>query len=279
MCLPCLSGYHFGLGVFFDPYQDIGSHTWRRRLGFPEYLLSFMLNFELMTTPALHFNNLLKRLQTFEFLRGLDLPILEELAKSAAWKIYAPGSVVFWEGNIETNLFYLQYGWLKVIKTTPDGREQILRFLGPGEVFNEIGVFAKRPNPATAMALEETGIWLIPRHSLEQILFSHPHTALQLVENMADRFISLVALTADLSLRSVEARLAKNLIDQAKNGVIQRHRWSTLTELSAHLGTVPDVLSRAFRELTKAGLIEMDKQQIRILDQDKLAERAMIQGE
>jgi CRP/FNR family transcriptional regulator, dissimilatory nitrate respiration regulator len=232
-----------------------------------------------MTTSAVQISNLLKRLQTFEFLRGLEQKTLEKLAKSAAWKIYAPDTVIFWEGDVETNLFYLQYGWLKVIKTTPDGREQILRFLGPGEIFNEIGVFAKRPNPATAMSLEETGIWLIPRHALEQVLFSHPHTAIQLVENMADRFISLVALTADLSLRSVEARLAKSLIDQAKDGVIQRHRWSTLTELSAHLGTVPDVLSRAFRELTNAGLIEMDKHQIRILNKDGLAERAMIQGE
>ena len=125
------------------------------------FSLSFVLNFKSMTTSSLQFINLLKRLQTFEFLRGLEQKTLEELAKSAAWKIYTPNLVIFWEGNIETNLYYLQYGWLKVIKTTPDGREQILRFLGPGEIFNEIGVFAKRPNPATAIALEETGIWLI----------------------------------------------------------------------------------------------------------------------
>jgi DNA-binding transcriptional regulator YhcF (GntR family) len=50
-----------------------------------------------------------------------------------------------------------------------------------------------------------------------------------------------------------------------------------LTELAAHLGTVPDVLSRAIRELTKAGLIEVDKQQIRILNPEELAKRAMIQ--
>jgi CRP/FNR family transcriptional regulator len=220
---------------------------------------------------------LLKRLQTFEFLRGLGHEVLVELARSASWKIYPPDAVIFWEGDLETNLFYLQYGWLKVIKTTPYGHEQILRFLGPGEIFNEIGVFARRPNPATAMALEEAGIWLIPRHALEQILFNHPHTALQIMENMADRFIDLVALTADLSLRPVEARLAKHWLEQAKDGVIPRYRWSTLTELAAHLGTVPDVLSRAIRELTKAGLVEVDKQQIRILNSAELAKRAMIQ--
>jgi CRP/FNR family transcriptional regulator len=163
-----------------------------------------------------------------------------------------------------------------VIKTGPDGREQVLRFLGPGEIFNEIGVFAKRPNPATALALEEAGIWLIPRDALEKILFSHPHTALQIMENMADRFIGLVELTADLSLRTVEARLAKLLLEQSGEGAIPRRRWSTLTEMAAHLGTVPDVLSRAVRELSRAGLIEMDKQQIQILDRQGLAERAKL---
>jgi CRP-like cAMP-binding protein len=221
---------------------------------------------------------LLKRLQTFEFLRGLELDTLAELAKSAAWKVYPPDTVIFWEGDIETNLFYLQYGWLKVVKINSDGRGQILRFLGPGEIFNEIGVFARRPNPATAIALEEAGVWLIPRHALEQILFAHPQTALQIMENMADRFISLVELTADLSLRTVEARLAKLLLEQATEDVIPRRRWSTLTEMAAHLGTVPDVLSRAMRELSRAGLIEMDKQQIRILNRKALAERANLRG-
>ena len=229
-----------------------------------------------MNASPMQINLLLTRLRTFEFLHGLEEKTLTALANCAIWKIYPTDAVIFWEGDIETNLFYLQYGWLKVIKTGPDGREQILRFLGPSEIFNEVGVFAKRPNPATAMALEEAGIWLIPRHALEQILFSHPHTALQIMENMADRFIDLVALTADLSLRTVEARLAKHWLEQAKDGVIPRYRWSTLTELAAHLGTVPDVLSRAIRELTKAGVIEMDKQQIHILNPEELARRAMI---
>jgi CRP/FNR family transcriptional regulator len=220
---------------------------------------------------------LIPRLQTFEFLKGLENDILQKLAQQSVWKVYPSDAVIFWEGDIETNLFYLHYGWLKVIKTGPDGREQVLRFLGPGEIFNEIGVFAKRPNPATAIALEEAGVWRIPRHALEQILLQHPHTALQIMESMADRVISLVSLTADLSLRSVEARLAKMILEQAHDdNIIPRRRWSTLTEMSAHLGTVPDVLSRVVRGLTQAGLIEMDKQQIRILDRAGLAERARL---
>ena len=222
---------------------------------------------------------LLKRLKTFDFLRGLDTATLSRLADSAVWKVFPPNAVVFWEGDSETNLFYLQYGSLKAIKSAPDGREQVLRFIHAGEVFNEIGVLARKPNPATAVALEESGIWLIPRGVLEEIVSEHPKTAMQIIENMADKVISLVVLAADLSLKTVEARFANLLLEQAEGDVIERRRWTNQTELASRLGTVPDVLSRVIRELTKAGLIEMDKQQIRILDQAGLAERGKIRGE
>jgi len=225
---------------------------------------------------------LLKRLQAFEFLHGLDEPSLLDLAKSAVWKVFPPNAVVFWEGDTESNLYYLQYGSLKALRTASDGREQVLRFLDAGEIFNEIGVLAKRPNPVTAVALEESGIWLIPRHALEEVVMKYPQTALQIIGNMADKIIDLVMLASDLSLKTVEARFSKLLLDSADGNVIERRRWTNQTELAAHLGTVPDVLSRVIRELTRAGLIEMDKQQIRIqkqiriLDRVGLAERAML---
>lgn len=222
---------------------------------------------------------LLKRLQTFEFLRGLDNKALSLLAENAVWKVFAPDAVVFWEGETETNLFYLQYGSLKVLKKSLSGREQVIRFVEEGDVFNEIGVLARKANPATAVALEESGIWLIPRQALEEIIIAHPPTAVQIIENMADKIIGLVSFAADLSLKTVEARFANLLLEQAEGDVIERRRWTNQTEMASHLGTVPDVLSRVIRGLTKAGLIEMDKHHIRILDREGLSERAMNRGE
>jgi len=216
-------------------------------------------------------NILLKRLKTIDFLHGLDSKALEQISRNAVWKIYPPDNVVFWEGDTESSLYYLQYGMLKVIKTSQDGREQVLRLIQAGETFNEVGVLAKRKNPATAVALEESGVWLIPRSAIEEVLLAHPQMALQIIENMADKFVDLISLAADLSLKSVKARFATLMLEQAKDGVIERRSWATQSEMAARLGTVPDVLSRIIRELTKAEIIEMDKKQIRILDKDSLS--------
>jgi CRP/FNR family transcriptional regulator len=217
---------------------------------------------------------LIKRLGSSEFLRGLDETALALLARNAAWKVFAPEAVVLWEGDNETNLCYLHYGLLKILKASPDGREQVLRHVQAGEIFNEVGVLAKRPNPARAVALEESGIWLIPRQSIEEMLLANPRMALQIIESMAVKFTDLVSLAADLSLKSVKARFASLLLEQAEGSVIERRSWSTQAEMASRLGTVSDVLSRIIREWTKAGIIEMDKQQIRILDQEGLLEQA-----
>jgi CRP-like cAMP-binding protein len=128
--------------------------------------------------------------------------------------MFSPNTVVFWEGDVESNLFFLQYGSLKVLKASPDGSKQVLRFIQAGEIFNEVGIFAKKANLATALALEESGIWLIPRHALEELVLVPPHVAMQFIENMADKILKLVTFTADLSLKTVEARFAKLLLEQ-----------------------------------------------------------------
>ena len=223
-------------------------------------------------------NILLKRLKNAEILRGLDDKSYSQLAQSGVWKVFDANAVVFWEGDVETNLYYLQYGSLKAVKTSPDGREQVLRIINAGELFHEVGALAKRANPATAIALEESGIWLIPRQALEDVIAAYPQMAFRIIENMADRIIDLASLASDLSLKNVKARFANLLLEQAKGGMIERKSWATQTEMASRLGTVPDVLSRVIRELTKTGIIEMDKQFIRILDIEELAKHAEIQG-
>ncbi len=213
-------------------------------------------------------------LQTIPYFEHLAPDLLARLAGMAIWQEYAPGALVFLEGDESSSLYIVHTGWLKVVKYAADGREQILRFIGPGEVFNEAGAFIRRPNPATAIALETAGIWLLHRETVRPLLAANPEVMLQVVENMAERIAYLAGLVAELSLHSVETRLARLLLTGATGDVVPRQRWTTQAELAARLGTVPDVLSRALRSLADAGLIRVERQQITILDRAQLVARA-----
>lgn len=218
--------------------------------------------------------HLVAQLRAIPFFKGLDDATLDELARDALWREYAPGEIVFLEGDTSPGLYYLGSGWLKAVKMSPEGREQVLRFLGPGDTFNEIGVFANRPSPATAIALEAAGVWLLRRAAVVRLLRERPDFAQQLIENLAVRVIDLVTLVADLSLRPVTGRLARLLLEGADEDVLHRPRWYTQVELAARLGTVPDVVQRALRGLEAEGVIEVERHRIRIRDRVALEQLA-----
>ncbi len=220
-------------------------------------------------------DELIEKLQTDSLLRGLDSDVLAQLIRGAIWREYAPGAVIFLEGDAASALYYVDAGWVKVVKMSPEGREQTLNFLGPGEIFGGMGVFINRPAPATAITLESTGIWLLQRDAVRQILMANPATALKMVELMANRIGELVTLISDLSLHTVTARLARLLLEEAEGDVVQRPSWATQAEMAARLGTVPDVVNRALSGLIQEGLIEVSRRQIRVLNLPGLAAKVV----
>lgn len=227
-----------------------------------------------MTTDQHPERVLAGRLALVPLFAGLPAEYLEMLATAAVLREYAADEIVFLEGQPSPGLFVIESGHVKVVKTSAQGREHTLEVLGPSEPANAVAVFTRRPSPATAVALEPTRAWLLPREAVARLLRDHPAFAEFVIENMADHMVHLVELVADLSLRSVTARLAKLLLEEANDGVVARPRWLTLPELAARLGTVPDVAQRALGRLSAEGLVDVDRREIRIRERRRLEELA-----
>lgn len=213
----------------------------------------------------------LGRVNLFE---GLERPVLDALVARAHLRNCPAGTTIFVEGEAADGLYIVDEGWVRVFRTSPQGREQVLQFVGPGEAFNPIGAFSSRPSPATAVALEHSQVVVIPRDSIRAMLQERPDFAMRLLENMSDRLTYLVGLVADLSLRPVTGRLARLLLDSAGDGVLRRQSWLTLAELASRLGTVPDVIQRVVTRLQADGVLDVTRREIRILDRERLEELA-----
>jgi CRP-like cAMP-binding protein len=223
---------------------------------------------------SLHDTGLLKSVSYFSH---LDPAVRKLVAQSVVRHKYAAGQVVLIEGESCAGLYILESGWLKVTKIGLDGREQVLQMLRAGEAFNAVSVFTEAPNQATVAALEESVVWIIQREVLLKLLEEQPAFARQVIQELADRVMHLIRLVEDLSLRSVEGRLARLLLEHAEaGGSVQRRRWATQAEMASRLGTVPDVVNRALRKLSDDGLIHVERHQIQILDKEGLKQIAQI---
>lgn len=228
--------------------------------------------------PRTDANDLLPLLSSVAYFQGLNPQTLQEIVRAAHLGQYDAEQMVLLEGEQAAGLYLVQSGCLKVSKIALDGREQILQFLEVGEVFNAVGVFTGQTNAATVTALEPSKVWLIRRETIKKLLIDRPDLAGRVIEDLAGRVSHLITLVEDLSLRSVEARLARLLLENSVQGRIQRQRWATQVEIASRLGTVPDVVSRTLRKLAERGLIELSRQEIRVLDQAGLELVAQIES-
>ena len=206
--------------------------------------------------------NTTKLLKTVSYFANLDDAALVLVARSAIRRVYDEGQVVLLEGEPCAGLYIVESGWLKAIKIGLDGREQVLQMLKPGDAFNIISIFTDAPNQATVTALEASQVWIIPRNFLLALMAEQPAFALQVVKDLAGRVMHLIRLVEDLSLRSVEARLARLILEQAEGDLVRRQRWATQAAMAARLGTVPDVVNRALRKLAGDGIVTVERHQI-----------------
>jgi len=221
-------------------------------------------------------NQAVEMLATMLCFTGLDAATLDALGRSAIARSYERDQVVFLEGDGCTGLYLVQNGWLKAVKTSLEGREQVIRVVGSGEAFNEIGVFAGTPNHATTVALEPATVWVISRETMLRLMDENPSLARIVAQNLAQRVLHLLNLVEDLSLRTIEARLARYLLKQSSDEVLHRQRWTTQAEIASQLGTVLDTLNRALRSLSTEGLILVERHEIRILDREGLRSKALL---
>lgn len=217
--------------------------------------------------------DILKAVSYFSKLNDVALASVE---RAAIRRDYDAGQVILIEGEPCAGLYIVESGWLKAVRIGLDGREQVLQTLKPGETFNALSVFTDAPNQATVAALEPSVVWMVRRDILLKLMEEHPSLARQVIQELAGKVQYLIRMVEDLSLRSVETRLARLLLGQAEGESVQRRRWETQAEMASRLGTVPDVVNRALRKLSEEGIIHVERHQIQILDKEGLKAIAQV---
>ncbi len=213
-------------------------------------------------------------LRQIPYFSVIDAGFLKPIAQTAVSRKYDSGQIVILEGDLNSGLFIVEAGCVKITKVAVDGKEQILQIIGPNETFNSVGVFTAAPNPATVIALELSTLLIIQRELMQQLLIKHPNLAQYVIEELSNQILNLIDLVDDLSLRKLESRIAKHIIEKSIHNKIVRKQWATQTEIAARMGTVPDVISRIMRKFVEEGIIDVDRREILIIDRLKLENKA-----
>jgi CRP/FNR family transcriptional regulator len=213
--------------------------------------------------------SIIRDLGRVSLLAGLSAGALERIARVSHARTYGPGETIIFEGDPCEAVFFIVLGQVRVYRLSPGGREQVLARLGSGQSFNTVPPFkAAGVNHASVEALVDTKVLLIGCDDFRHLVGECQELAFVILEDFAGRLDHLTSLVEDLSLRTVRGRLARFLLEHVDQGGTTR-RW-TQEEMAAHLGTVRDMIGRTLRAFVDAGLVQMERQRIVLLDREGL---------
>lgn len=200
---------------------------------------------------------------------------MAEVASYAHERTFRRGEVILLEGEAPQAVYFVVHGQVRIYRLSSEGREQVLKRLGPGGAFNLVPVLDGGPTPSSTMAWTDVRVYAIDREHFLRMVRKHSALAMAVLTDLAAKLRHMTALVEDLSLRTVGARLAKLLLTQAteEKEVSQR---MTQQEMAAQLGTVREVVGRVLAELEREGLVRMERHRIVIVDRLGLEAKAML---
>ncbi|GIW16922.1 MAG: Crp/Fnr family transcriptional regulator [Tepidiforma sp.] len=188
----------------------------------------------------------------------------------------APRGRLMTEGEPCAGFYLVRRGTLRLFRTAPDGREQTLRIVGPGETFGEVPVFDGGPNAASVEALEEAVVVLVPAAVAQVLVERYPAVARALLRHLAVRLRAFNELVEQLSLQTVQQRLARYLYTEAREtgqltaeGVVIARRLSG-QDLASLVGSVREVVARSLRALEDEGVIAVERHRYVVRDLEGL---------
>jgi CRP-like cAMP-binding protein len=208
--------------------------------------------------------------------KGLPENQLREIEGITVGKRFKKGDLIFSEGDDGHGFFLVSTGLIKIFKSSPEGKEQILHILGPGEPFGEVPVFSGQQFPASAEAIAESRLIFFPRSAFVALIAANPSLALNMLAVLSMRLRQFTVQIENLSLKEVPGRLATYLVYLADEQ--KRDDFVTLSiskgQLASLLGTIPETLSRIFAKMNSQNLIEVKDRNIKLLNLHGLEELA-----
>ena len=201
---------------------------------------------------------------------------LSELAVASKVVRLRAGELLFSAGDPSRGLFIVVSGRTRALRHNLEGREQIMHEDGPFASFPEVAVFDDGPYPSTVVAVEDTRLLFLPKEKIREFCLLHPAVALAALRLLAGRLRTTTGMVEDFALREVAQRLAEYLLEttsqmsRSRVAPIQFDLPHTNQEIADRIGSVREVVSRAFSKLQRNGWVEKSGRKILILDLEGL---------
>jgi CRP/FNR family cyclic AMP-dependent transcriptional regulator len=202
----------------------------------------------------------------------LELGDLERIAEVAVPRSFAPGQVVFREGDSSDTCYVVREGHARATRTHGDGRTITLATFGPGDIFGELAMFEDELRSATVEAIEPASVVGVLGGDMRRLMSEHPGISMRLVIALGRRLRDTNERLSRQSFQTVQSRVAvvlSQLVEQEiadGKGPVDVLVTATQADLAQLAGSSRESASRFLAVLERAGVISQGRGRLTVHD-------------
>ncbi len=216
-------------------------------------------------------NCLIRQLNSLNVLSEDELIKISSKKKTLSFK---KGDILFEEGSHLNGVFCLRNGKCKVTKLSPNGKDQIVRFIKKGEMIGQRSVISGSMAHLTVTALEDMQACYIPKEEIYSNFKANPEFSVDITKSICSDLDNANIAIANMAQKNVKERLADTLLlfdrtfgedrDGFLNIILSRE------EIANAIGTATESSIRLLSQFKKEGLIELKGKKIKLINKTKL---------
>ena len=209
-------------------------------------------------------------LKAVPFFTQLNDRELEVVRSVASERTYPKNAVVLTEGEMGDSLYMIQSGKVKVFIGDEEGREIILKILGPGAFFGEMSMIDKQPRSASVTTIEPATFLVLSNAAFERCVEQAPRIANMVMQILAQRVREADRKIGTLALMDVYGRVASTLLELAvyTNGKLVVGEKLSQQDLANMVGASREMVNRILKDLSERGFISIESKSITIINRE-----------
>ena len=206
------------------------------------------------------------------FFAGLGKEPVAAIAELCVTRRLGADETLFLKGDPGDALYAVRQGQIRIGTGTGAGKRLTLNVLGPGDVFGEIALLDGKSRTADAVASEPTVLFMILRRDFLSFLERTPAVSIRLVELLCERVRWMSERVEEATLMPLHTRLARRLLALAED--FGAEVTASQEDLAIFVGATRESVNRQLQVWRRAGIVDLGRGRLRVVDAAGLATEA-----
>lgn len=204
-----------------------------------------------------------------------DRPAIKEFIGRAHKRSFPPKHTLIHAGDDPQSLYLILEGSVSILLEDEDGREIVLAYLNPGEIFGEMCLFPEQQvRTAIVRTRTPTLVAEIGYQAFRKLAHEHPDIMFEISEQLSERLRDTSRRVGDLAFLDVAGRIAHTLINLCQQPDAKPHPRGTVVRISRQemariAGCSREMAGRVLKQMEEDGIISGQGRNIVVFGQHK----------